>query len=430
MPKSTTAPRHAQRGLIALALLAAAALLGVTVTTSALLARSAHTVELAQGEAMAGIIHSATRPYARPQEQTDLDALLEQHRAQGMRALLMYDRTGAVARVSGEGGPWPPSPPAFESQQLDDTRRWRVVRMPAKHDGAPHGAPRERRPPPGERGPRGPRAEVVVIVEYAPDDALRLRRAGTTLEVAGGLASLLLVLGAWLLGRASRRAELARANEQQAAHMAHVGQMSATLAHEIRTPLTALKGHAQLLEATLERGSPAHKKAGRVVEQADRLEQLIEGLLAFVRSGRVAPAMDDPRVVVRRAASLAGVEALMSEEGEVGRWPLDAARLEQAARNLLENAAREGAGGPVEVRLRQQGELLRIEVGDRGPGVSDEVLARLGEAFFTTRATGTGLGLAVADSVARAHGGWLEASNREGGGAWFVLVLGRQAGGQ
>jgi two-component system sensor histidine kinase HydH len=423
-----TLHRPIQHASLALALLAATSLLAVTAATRGLLISSAHIVERAQGEALAGAIHAATRPRHSALEE-DLDAIVEAQRGYGMRALALYGADGALLRSTADSGPWPAAPPAERERRVSDGRAWHMVRIPdmsrgpGHHDGPNHrhGPPRGERPP---RGRPGPRSELVFIIEYEPAEAARLEAAGAVLLIAGAIAALLLVVGAALLWRAQARAARALDEQARAAHLAHVGQMSATLAHEIRTPLTALKGHAQLLEATLEPASAGHKKAGRVVAEAARLERLIEGLLAFVRSGRVAREPSSPVAVIQRAAESANLTIQLDAQAAPDLWPLDAARLEQAARNLIENAAREGAGHPVEVIITATAATLHISVGDRGPGVSPEVAARLGEPFFTTHASGTGLGLAVADTVARAHGGRLSARPRDGGGAWFELEIG------
>lgn len=222
------------------------------------------------------------------------------------------------------------------------------------------------------------------------------------------------------------KTELAR-NQRLAA----MGEMAASLAHQLRTPLAA----ALLYTANLGQPGVAEEARARFSDKATaqlrRLEHLIQDVLLFARGesiGRdVIPASD----LLAEAAQT--VEPLMREHG-LEFVAVDACEqaiiigghkaLFGALINLLENAMQATpAGGKICLSGKRQGELLAITVRDAGPGIPQDTQARIFEPFFTTKGQGTGLGLAIAQGVARAHGGAIDLFSEPGHGAEFVMTL-------
>ena len=114
------------------------------------------------------------------------------------------------------------------------------------------------------------------------------------------------------------------------------------------------------------------------------------------------------------------------ERGPIPEAParFDPAQVEQALINVLKNAHESGsAADAVTLTVRQIGRVVRLEVSDRGPGMSDAVLANALVPFYSTKRTGSGLGLALAREIAEAHGGRIALANREGGGLTVSLTL-------
>lgn len=213
--------------------------------------------------------------------------------------------------------------------------------------------------------------------------------------------------------------------------LAAMGEMAASLAHQLRTPLAA----ALLYTANL--GQPGVPDAARArfsekaSGQLKRLERLIQDVLLFARGESIGRDVIPVGDLLAEAAQT--VEPLMREHGldfsavdAVGGAKIVGSRkaLFGALVNLLENAMQATpAGGKICLSGNCRGDLVAVGVRDSGPGVSREMQARIFEPFFTTKGQGTGLGLAIALGVARAHGGAIELFSEPGDGAEFVMTL-------
>ncbi|MBE4747319.1 HAMP domain-containing protein [Corallococcus sp. ZKHCc1 1396] len=218
-----------------------------------------------------------------------------------------------------------------------------------------------------------------------------------------------------------------QAQRVQHEKLAGIGRLAAGVAHEINNPLGVILGYVRLLQRRAE-GTLAEDL--RVVEEeAVRCQDIVEGLLDLSRPGRgpVAPvalreACEEVVARLRESALLGPVTVEVHGEGVAWAQP---SRLRQVLLNLVKNAAEAaGEGGRVEVRLDVDGVRgARVAVSDSGPGMTAEARARLFEPFFTTRPTGTGLGLAVSQAIAEAHGGRIDVDVGPLGGARFTLSL-------
>jgi two-component system sensor histidine kinase HydH len=270
-------------------------------------------------------------------------------------------------------------------------------------------------------GPPGPG----LAIECAPPLPRALvTRALFTLATDVG-AAVLLLAAALFFWRLSRRAERYAAQLEREQRLAALGQMSAVLGHELRNPLASLKGHAQLLLEKLPEDHPGRPGATRVVREAVRLEELAGQILEFVRTGTVDPAPVDPVAPARAAVEAVGPDRVrLTTAAPPPTWLLDRPRLESVLVNLLRNAvAASPADAEVEVHVGLLHDALVYEVRDRGTGLEPGDEERVFEPFFTRRAKGTGLGLAVARRVVEGHGGTITAARREGGGALFRVTL-------
>ncbi|MHB8834223.1 MAG: two-component system sensor histidine kinase NtrB [Candidatus Methylomirabilia bacterium] len=232
---------------------------------------------------------------------------------------------------------------------------------------------------------------------------------------------------------------------RSADRLAAVGELAATITHEIRNPLSSIRGAVEILKDDFPAHSPKAEFFEILLKETDRLDKVVEEYLGLARS----KAAEEPTAIVdlgdlaRQTAALVGLQTqkrgvrLTTEI--LAPLPVkgNPVHLKQVLLNLLLNAVQvTQPGGEIRVRggLREglvkgleyrdvEGRLVEVVVEDEGPGIPETDLAKVFAPFYTTRPEGTGLGLAISLRLAEAHGGTLKAENRPGGGTRFVLSL-------
>lgn len=225
--------------------------------------------------------------------------------------------------------------------------------------------------------------------------------------------------------------ETRRLQDQLARHerLSALGRMVASLAHQIRTPLSAAMLYASHLsehELPLEQ---QQRFAGRLKERLHELENQVRDMLVFARGELPLPDRLSPSELfasLRAAADphVAGLQLRWQCDARHGELLCNRDTLVGSVLNLLHNAIQAGGSGVrLKVHLFARGDCLRLAISDSGPGMDASTLARLGEPFFTTKNTGTGLGVAVVKAVAKAHQGALQLRSRPGRGTCAILDL-------
>ena len=225
------------------------------------------------------------------------------------------------------------------------------------------------------------------------------------------------------------------ADRVRSERLAAVGQVAATIVHEVRNTLSGISSGLQYLEGTFAPDDFRREACAMLEGELEQAFRIIEDIRLVIR----------PLVLERRLCSLEmlvekvlrQMMPLLSEAGltvrraydQVPQLHLDVLRIEQALTNLLRNAIEAAPrGSEIEIALRRgsaedrPGAVL-LSIADRGFGMSPEVLARATEPFFTTKPTGLGLGLAVARRLVEAHGGALELSSGRGTGTVATVIL-------
>ncbi len=218
----------------------------------------------------------------------------------------------------------------------------------------------------------------------------------------------------------------------RAEQLAAVGQLAAGVAHEIRNPITGVK---LLVDHSLmnDRSTPLTKSELEMIrEEILRVERTIQGLLDFARAPTPNRQVFDIRNLIQN-----GIERISSRakrynvkiNSELPDAPLfsevDADQFTSMLTNLVINAIEESPRGSyVQIDVKQSNsKFLEIAVSDNGPGIPSQIADRLFTPFSTTKTTGTGLGLTIAQRIAREHGGDVTAVNRHNGGACFTILL-------
>lgn len=210
-----------------------------------------------------------------------------------------------------------------------------------------------------------------------------------------------------------------------------MGEMTARLAHQIRTPLAAALLHAEALLHPGADSAQRRRSGERLVARLHRIEEQVAGLLRFARGERptlveapLEPLLGEVRAALEPHAQASGASLAVCEPGHDARVLADPKQVVEALTTLGINALQAcGGGGHVSIAARTGASAVRLVVTDDGPGVPPELAERVFEPFFTTRADGTGLGLAVVRDIARANGGrvWVERASPRG--AAFVIEL-------
>jgi two-component system sensor kinase FixL len=226
----------------------------------------------------------------------------------------------------------------------------------------------------------------------------------------------------------SRRTELEE-RLREATALARLGEMAAVIAHEVKNPLAAVRGAVQVIGSRLPSNTTDSAIIKEVIARIDALNDLIQDLLVFARPpapkltgvglrGLVQSVIE----LMKRDPAFADVELVVG--GDTPHLQGDPALLTIALQNLIINAAQAMQGrGTVRIALRENDGWHHVEIADSGPGIPAEIRASLFRPFKTTKARGTGLGMATAKRLTELHGGRIHVQCPETGGTIVTIDL-------
>lgn len=217
--------------------------------------------------------------------------------------------------------------------------------------------------------------------------------------------------------------------------LAYVGHLTASLSHEIRNPLSSIKMNLQILSRRLELDGFDRRRLEITVHEVSRMEAILRQLLDTARPLNISfAAVNLPGLVsgcvelLEPEAGVKKVEMVQRHPGNLPLVQLDAGKLEQAVINLLLNAIEASPeGGTVKVWTkatgRNQERYLELGVQDHGPGIDPSMKPHLFTPFYTSKTTGSGLGLSNVKRIVDAHSGTVNVRSRKGRGSTFVLRI-------
>lgn len=258
-------------------------------------------------------------------------------------------------------------------------------------------------------------------------------RSGIGLAAGLGTAFLLACLAAWYLDR--RGAYWPAGLEEHLARLGNLsetGQLAASMAHEVRNPLTSIKGFLRLIQAKLT--DPLLLEYTSIMSsEIDRAVSLISDFLELARPGKMQPEFTDLHTLIHQVISLIEGKAFLQNvsitedcEPHLPSLWLDQKQMKQVLLNLLQNALEAMPGGgtiTVRTRLDPTGRQVVTQVEDTGSGIDPAILEKIGQPFITTKEKGTGLGLAISCHIVQEHGGRLAAHSLPGQGSTFTIYL-------
>ncbi|TAL17619.1 sensor histidine kinase [bacterium] len=239
--------------------------------------------------------------------------------------------------------------------------------------------------------------------------------------------------------------EMKRLHAEQmsrAERLASIGEMAASVAHEIKNPLAGLSGATQVLAGTFKEDDPRNEVLREMLKLTGRLDKTINDLLNFARVKPPEFGLVNPNDIIEEVLFFAGrdsretpCEFVRKLDPRMMEIPLDSNQIQQVFLNLVINARQASKPhGKITVSSNvtpkgplpdvvPHGEYVEVSISDEGSGISPEVVAEMFKPFYTTKVQGTGLGLSISRNIIESHGGIMGVVSKEGEGTTFFVWL-------
>lgn len=239
---------------------------------------------------------------------------------------------------------------------------------------------------------------------------------------------------------ARRRAARLQAKADSSQRLAEVGTFTGGLAHEIKNPLSTVLLNLQLLQEDLDSNDPAHSRLsarlGTVSREAARLRDILDDFLRFAGKIELRKEKTNLNALLEELvdffapqAQLSRVQLRFSPQSNPIMIQIDPRLIKQTILNLMINALQAmPGGGELIISASTNGDFAIVDVIDTGSGIAPEALGKIFQAYYSTKKSGTGLGLAMAQRIVQEHGGQLTVSSEIGKGSDFRMMLPMQLG--
>ena len=219
--------------------------------------------------------------------------------------------------------------------------------------------------------------------------------------------------------------------------LAAIGELAAGVAHEINNPMAIIRGNTELLQLSVPEDASNREEVDTIFQQVKRVERIVSNLQKFARREqremgpvRLNDLLHEIVAQIRHQVPLDGIKVLENYSSDVEVVEGDGDQLRQVFTNLVLNGVQAMPGGGV-LTLRSaavpEADLYEVRVSDTGIGIVTENLSQLFNPFFTTKPSGTGLGLSVSYGIIREHGGSIDVESVPGSGSTFSVVLPRES---